>query len=39
MPIRVFRFSPFLKLKMLGVACDGVLGNESKYEKNLNDVI
>ena len=29
-----FVFSPFLNLKMLGVACDGVLGTDSKYEKN-----
>ena len=28
-----FVFSPFLKLKMLGVACDSVLGTDSKIEK------
>ena len=27
-----FVFSPFLKLKMLGVACDKVLGTDSKIE-------
>ena len=27
-----FVFSPFLKLKMLGVACDRVLGTDSKIE-------
>ena len=30
-----FVFSPSLKLKMLGVACDGVLGTDSKHEKKI----
>ena len=30
-----FVFSPFLKLKMLGVACDRVLGTDSKIEKKI----
>ena len=36
MEIGDFVFSPFLKLKMLGVVCDGVLGSNSKYEKKEN---
>ena len=33
--IGCFVFSPFLKLKMLGVACDGVLGTDSKCKKKI----
>ena len=33
--IGCFVFSPFLKLKMLGVACDRVLGTDSKISKKI----